>query len=67
MLRPKKSLQSCKVLAINLQNIRGLTLALASTLAPFLSRIRMMSVWLARAARWRGVSPRTVASSGLAW
>ena len=24
----------------------------------------MMSVWLARAARWSGVSPRTVASSG---
>ena len=44
-----------------------LTLALASTLAPFLRRILMMSVWLARAARWRGVSPRTVASSGLAW
>ena len=44
-----------------------LTLALASTLAPFLSKILMMSVWLARAARCSGVSPLTVASSGLAW
>lgn len=43
-----------------------LTLARASTLAPFLSKIRIMSVWLALAARCRGVSPLTVGTSGLA-
>lgn len=41
-----------------------LTLALASTLAPFLNNILMISVWLARAAKCRGVSPLTVGTSG---
>ena len=45
---------------------KKLTLALASTRAPLRRRMRMISVWLARAARWRGVSPLTVGTSGLA-
>lgn len=44
----------------------SLTLALASTCAPLRSKMRMMSVWLARAAKCSGVSPRTVGTSGLA-
>lgn len=42
------------------------TRALASTWAPLRSNIRMISVWLARAAKCSGVSPRTVGRSGLA-
>ena len=44
----------------------SLTRALASTLAALRSRMRRMSVWLARAARCSEVSPRTVVELGLA-
>lgn len=46
--------------------LHTLTLALASTCAEFLKSILMMSVWLALAARWRGVSPLIVRTSGQA-
>lgn len=43
-----------------------LTLALASTWAPFLRSILIISVWFALAAKCNGVSPLTVGISGLA-